>query len=344
MIIELLTPQSYHEWDDYIANTNKASLYHLSCWKEVIERSFRHNTYYLMARNVNKKINGVLPLVRLKSRLFGDYMVSIPFFNYGGPCGDDAEIEKELINTAINTGKADGVGHIEFRDVQHRENNLQCKTEKVCLILDLPETPDELWGSFSSKLKSQIKRPLKEEGMTVEFGGIDKLNNFYGVFSKNMRDLGTPVYGKNFFENIFKSYPEHTKICTIKLKEVPVASGFLIGFKKRLEIPWASSLKEYNKLSPNMLLYWSVLKFAIENGYKQFDFGRSSIESGTYRFKEQWGAKPIQLYWYYWLSNGGKLPELNPHNPKYQTAINIWKRLPLSVTKIIGPRIVKNLP
>ena len=125
---------------------------------------------------------------------------------------------------------------------------------------------------------------------------------------------------------------------------MPVASGFLIGFKKRLEIPWASSLKEYNKLSPNMLLYWSVLKFAIENGYKQFDFGRSSIESGTYRFKEQWGAKPIQLYWYYWLSNGGKLPELNPHNPKYQTAINIWKRLPLSVTKIIGPRIVKNLP
>jgi FemAB-related protein (PEP-CTERM system-associated) len=305
--------------------------------------SFGHKAYYLLARDAVQKITGVLPLIRLKSRLFGDYMVSIPFFNYGGPCGDNLEIENVLLNAAIDIGKTEGVSHIEFRDIQKRESSIPCKTEKVSMILELPDTPDELWQFFDSKLRSQIKKPMKE-GMTVETGGIEQLDNFYEVFSENMRDLGTPVYGKVFFENIFKYYPEHTKICTVKLKEAPVASGFLIGFKKRLEIPWASSLKEYNRFSPNMLLYWSVLKFAIENGYKQFDFGRSSIDSGTYKFKEQWGAKPMQLYWRYWLSNGGKLPELNPHNPKYQTAINIWKRLPLSVTKIIGPRIVKNLP
>ncbi|MBI5180224.1 MAG: FemAB family PEP-CTERM system-associated protein, partial [Nitrospirae bacterium] len=248
-----------------------------------------------------------------------------------------------LLNAGIEIARREGVKHIELRDVSCKDNGLQCKTEKVSLILDLPDTSDKLWKSFDSKLKSQIKRPMKEN-MTVEIEGIEQLDNFYDVFSKNMRDLGTPVYGKKFFKNIFNAYPEHTKICTIKLKETPVASGFLIGFKKKIEIPWASSLKEYNKLSPNMLLYWSVLKFAIENGYKQFDFGRSSVDSGTYKFKEQWGAKPTQLYWYYWLSNGGKLPELNPHNPKYKVAIDIWKRLPLSVTKIIGPRIVKNLP
>ncbi len=343
MIIELLAPQSYSEWDDYIINSSRSCLYHLSCWKDVIEKSFKHNTYYLMASDANKKIKGVLPLVRLKSILFGDYMVSLPFFNYGGPCGDDLETENELLNAAIDIGKAEGVSHIEFRDIQKRENNIPCKTEKVSMILELPDTPDKLWESFDSKLRSQIKKPMKE-GMAVETGGIEQLNNFYEVFSKNMRDLGTPVYGKNFFENIFKSYPEQTKICTIKLKDTAVASGFLLGFQKRLEIPWASSLKEYNRFSPNMLLYWSVLKFAIENGYKQFDFGRSSADSGTYKFKEQWGAKPMQLYWHYWLSNGGKLPELNPHNPKYKTAIGIWKRLPVSLTKIIGPRIVKNLP
>jgi FemAB-related protein (PEP-CTERM system-associated) len=270
-------------------------------------------------------------------------MVSIPFFNYGSYCGETAEIENELLNAAIEIGKSEGVSHIEFRDIQYRENRLQCKKEKVSLILELPSTPDELWKSFDSKLRSQIKRPIKE-GMTVETGGIEQLDNFYDVFSKNMRDLGTPVYGKYFFKNIFNAYHGHTNICTVKLNGIPVGSAFLIGFKETMEIPWASTIMEYNKLSPNMLLYWGVLRFAIEKGCKRFDFGRSSINSGTYKFKEQWGGRPIQLYWYYWLSKGEKLPELNPHNPKYKAAVNIWKRLPVSLTKIIGPRIVKNLP
>ncbi len=160
-----------------------------------------------------------------------------------------------------------------------------------------------------------------------------------------MRDLGTPVYPKKFFNNILKEFPETTWICTIYTKdEQPVASGVLVGFKEMLEIPWASSLRNYNNYSPNMLLYWGVLKFACEKGYKVFDFGRSTPNEGTYKFKEQWGAKPLQLYWHYWLKNGGHLPELNPKNPKYQIAIKIWQTLPVGLTRLIGPAIVKNIP
>ena len=93
-----------------------------------------------------------------------------------------------------------------------------------------------------------------------------------------------------------------------------------------------------------MLLYWTVFKFACDRSFKTFDFGRSTPDEGTYRFKEQWGAKPVPLYWYYWIGKGGELPELNPKNPKYRVAIAMWKKLPVSVTKVVGPSIVRNLP
>ena len=159
-----------------------------------------------------------------------------------------------------------------------------------------------------------------------------------------MRDLGTPVYGMSFFREILQCFSEQSNIIVVHLERRPVAAAFLLGHKDTLEIPWASTLRNVNHLSINMLLYWEVLKFAIENKYKYFDFGRSSKESGTYRFKQQWGAKPKQLFWHYWLYENTELPQLNPKNPKYSLLIAVWKKLPVNVTKVIGPRIVKNLP
>lgn len=344
MAIRLFTERDRKQWDDYVMNSSKASCYHLIGWKDVIENSFRHNTYYLLAEDRNNTVKGILPLVWIKSALFGSYMVSLPYFNYGGICSDNEEVRDQLIKEAIHIAEKEKVGHIELRHAQDVTNSLPSKISKVSMKLNLPATSEELWNTFPSKLRSQIRRPQKE-GMYPKLGGEEELNGFYEVFSINMRDLGTPVYPKIFFRNILNKFPGKTWICTIYSKYGdPVASGFLVGFKKVLEIPWASSLRCYNHFSPNMLLYWSSLKFACESGYRVFDFGRSTPGEGTYRFKEQWGAKPIQLYWHYWLRNGGQLPELNPKNPKYQLAIKIWKKLPIVLTKFIGPRIVKNLP
>ena len=159
-----------------------------------------------------------------------------------------------------------------------------------------------------------------------------------------MRDLGTPVYSKTFFSNILHSFPEHCQIVIVYMETKPVAAAFLLGYNDTLQIPWASTISDVNHLSMNMLLYWEVLKFAIENRYHYFDFGRSSKNSGTYRFKQQWGAKPKQLYWHYWLAENTELPRLNPDNPKYALAINTWKRIPVFITRLIGPPIVRNLP
>ena len=220
---------------------------------------------------------------------------------------------------------------------------MKVKSSKVSMRLELPSDADGLWKSFSAKLRNQINRPIKE-GMTVRIGGLEELPGFYEVFSVNMRDVGTPVYSRKFFEEALRTFPESTRICTVYHQHEAVASGFVVGFRDTLEIPWASSLRKANRLAPNMLLYWSVLKYACESGYRVFDFGRSSPDAGTYRFKEQWGARPLPLHWHYWLARDGELPEINPANPKYQMAINVWKRLPVSLTRLIGPSIVRNIP
>ena len=150
------------------------------------------------------------------------------------------------------------------------------------------------------------------------------------------------VYSKSFFINILNAFPHKTHILLIQLKGRAVAAAFLIGHRNTLEIPWASSLREVNHLSMNMLMYWEVLRFAIKQKYQYFDFGRSSKNSGTFRFKQQWGAKPKPLFWHYWLANDAGMPALNPSNPKYTLMINVWRRLPVFLTKWLGPRIVKN--
>lgn len=343
-MIRLFEERDTERWNTYVREADKSSCYHLICWKNVIKKSFGHKTYYLLSEDSNNEITGILPLVHLKSFLFGNFLVSLPYFNYGGILCKNDEIQKRLLKEAIQIAQRGNAQHLELRHDTQISEKLPVKTAKVSMRLELPENTEELWNSFPTKLRSQIQRPSKE-GMYSTIGREEELHSFYKVFSINMRDLGTPVYSKSFFKNILEEFQETTWICTVYTKDKqPVASGFLLGFKEIIEIPWASSLRAYNRYSPNMLLYWSSVKFACEKGYKVFDFGRSTPNEGTYRFKEQWGAKPVQLYWYYWIRNGGTVPELNPGNPKYSTAITIWKKLPVSMTRIIGPSIVKNLP
>lgn len=343
MQICLYMAEDRERWDEYVKKSNTSSFYHYSGWKNVIEKSFRHETYYLLSEDDEKNVRGILPLVHIKSLLFGNFLVSLPYFDNGGICADHIDIHHQILQEAIRIAMMEKAEYIELRDTRLLNNGLPVKTAKVSMRLELPTTYDKLWRSFPSKLRSQIRKPQKE-GIYVRVSREDELDSFYRVFSINMRDLGTPVYSKAFFKNILEEFPESTWICSIYKEKEPIASGFLLGFKKSLEIPWASSLRKYNHYSPNMLLYWTSLKFACERGYRVFDFGRSTPEKGTYRFKEQWGAKPVQLYWYYWMRNEGPLPELNPENPKYRIAINAWKKLPISLTRLIGPSIVKNLP
>lgn len=340
--ISILNTGEHGEWNSYIESNPAASVYHRAEWCSLIRQSFGHESYYFLARNNNRHIVGILPLVRLKSRLFGDFLVSMPFFNYGGAVGDTPDIEQQLIDTANTTALEIGASHVEYRDDIAR-HGLHVRNDKVNMILGLPDTAGALWSGFGSKLRAQINRPQREHPV-ITIAGEKLVADFYQVFSRNMRDLGTPVYSKQFFANIMAQFPERSRIIVVSLSGNPVASGFLISHGRKLEIPWASTISGANHLSVNMLLYWEALKYAVEKGHSHFDFGRSSRNSGTYRFKQQWGAMPKQSYWHYWLNQRDEMPAINPGNPKYRLAINLWKRLPLAIANRLGPRIVKNIP
>jgi FemAB-related protein (PEP-CTERM system-associated) len=334
------------QWDGYVRRAAGSTLYHLSGWRQVIEQTFGHRTHYLSAVDRSAAVVGVLPLVQLQSRMFGNMLVSLPFFNYGGICADIDSARDSLFEAAIELASTFSADFIEIRqedEGQQWQRDLPKKTAKVSMRLSLPGSADEMWRSLGAKLRNQVQRPRKE-GMTTVIGGEELLDGFYDVFSSNMRDLGTPVYAKRFFRNALRQFPGQTWISSVYSGTTPVASGFIAGFRDRMEIPWASSLRGFNKFSPNMLLYWSCLEFACESGYRVFDFGRSTPHEGTYKFKEQWGAKPYPLYWYYWLPEGRPMPQVNTKNPKYRAAIALWQHLPLGLTRLIGPGIVKYIP
>ena len=341
--IEMLDGCDFSAWDAYVAQTKTCSLYHGSATPMMIKQLFGHDYYCFSAKDESGKVIGVLPLIHIQSWLFGNYMVSLPYFNYGGAVAVDKRVEQALMESAIERGKSLNVSHIEFRDTNERESTLPARLDKVAMILDLPDDPDVLWKAIGAKRRSQIKRPIRE-GVELLTGKAELLDQFYDVFSRNMRDLGTPVYGKSFFQEIIERFSENVHIIVVRHQGKPVATAFLLGYEGQMEIPWASTLREVNKIGVNMFLYWEVLKYSIEQGFSTFDFGRSSVDSGTFRFKKQWGAKPKQLYWHYWLRDGGEPPQLNPNNPKYQLAIKIWQKLPLALTKVLGPMLVKNLP
>lgn len=159
-----------------------------------------------------------------------------------------------------------------------------------------------------------------------------------------MRDLGTPVYGKSFFRKILEVFPDSTRIFAVYHKTRMIAAGIGSWFRNTLEIPWASSINDYKMLCHNNMLYWEAIRFAIDKGFSRLDFGRSTPDEGTYHFKRQWGAKPVQLYWQYLTDGHRTMPNLSPANPKYKAAIRIWQQLPLSATRVLGPIIVRNIP
>ena len=334
--------QNDAEWDAFVNASGECKIYHLSAFRNVIRDTFGHQTIYLRAKNGKDTTVGILPLVHMRSRIFGNFFVSVPFFNYGGVAGDP-EAQKALLDEAVRQAKQRGASHIELRHVGAKYADLQSKSHKVCMILDLPETPETLWKTFKSKLRSQIRRPEKE-GIIAKVGREELLDDFYSVFSVNMRDLGTPVYSRRLFANVLRELPDRAWIVAAYKDQVPVAAGFLLGFRDSMEIPWASSLRQYNRLAPNMLMYWQALQHAINEGFQKFDFGRSTPNEGTYKFKAQWGAQPVALHWEYWLANGGPLPDISPKNGKYEKFIRIWQKLPVPVTQVIGPSIVKNIP
>lgn len=336
------TPQDAGPWDRFVDRRAESTHSHRWGWKDVVEKAFGWHTFYLLAEE-NGEVRGLLPLVWQRSRLFGSFLTSVPYLNAGGVLAETEAAKQALVVEAIAIARKNKARYLELRHRFDPELDLPTRRHKVAMVLPLDGDPKSLWAALPHKVRTDVRKGMKSD-LRPEFGNREFLEDFYGVFARNMRDLGTPVYSRRFFAEILRVFPGDVRICRVRLRQTTVAVSFLIGHHGTLEAVWSSSLYDYLALRPNMFLYWSILSFAAEHGFRFFDFGRSTIGSGTHRFKKQWGAQDVPLSWVYWLPDGASLPELNPENPRYRLAIKIWQHLPVQLTELLGPPLARRLP
>jgi FemAB-related protein (PEP-CTERM system-associated) len=342
VIVRQITDSDTVAWERYVSQSPDATFYHRTEWKRIIERSFGHRTYYLMATENGNPV-GILPMVHIRSLVFGSIFCSMPFLNFGGVCADDPVVEEALLREAERILKSEKGDYLELRHLKQTASGIPCKLHKVSMTIELKPDPEALWSAFTTKHRTAVRRAAKN-GLELKFGKEELLPEFYELMCRGWKELGTPVYAISFLQNIVNALGNDIEICLVSHEGKVVAGAFNGLHKDTVEGMWLSSLNEYAKLQAGYVLYWEMIRRACEKGYGQFHLGRSSTESGGEFFKKKWNAVAKPLYWEYILNKSKVVPELNVDNPKFHRAIEIWKKLPPGVTAVIGPHLAKNIP
>ncbi|SHK45902.1 FemAB-related protein, PEP-CTERM system-associated [Marinobacter antarcticus] len=338
------------EYDQYVAGHPRATPYHSSAWLHATQSAYGH-TGWLISVHRNGNLCGVLPLVEVKPPLGASSLVSLPFCDLGGVLADNADIREQLIAEASTLAKTNRIKTLEIRaggaalETEQAIEGLPAQT-KVRMLCELPENSEALFKSYKPKLRSQIRKAEKN-GLGAELcSEADAVNLFYDVFSQNMRRLGSPVHSLRWFKDLKAAYDDQMLIAVVFQDAKPVGAGIVLLSGKQACIPWASTLEEFNRLAPNMLLYWTLLSHVCDLGYTCFDFGRSTLGEGTYRFKKQWGAQPYELIWSEYHNGVQKKASVDPNGtgPSGLSRLRplieyIWRRLPLTMTNWLGPKL-----
>ena len=312
-------------------------------WLAILRNAFGHQPILLIALQ-DDEYAGHVALCSVQSKLFGRFLVSLPFMNSAGVRAVDSSAAVALIGRSVELANELDVRFLELRHEQAIDHPALTETmsHKVHMRLSLPNTSEELMASLKSKRRSQLKNGLKRE-FAFAWGGEERLGDFYRVFSRNMRDLGTPVYSKALFREILIQHNAAAELCCAYDGARPIAAALLIHGVGTTEVPSASSLRDYNPSNVNMAMYWHLLTRAIDRGQSTFDFGRSTIDGSTFAFKKQWGATPSPANWQYHVRHG-TINAARPDNSRFNIAIRLWKRLPVAVANQLGPRIVRGIP
>jgi FemAB-related protein (PEP-CTERM system-associated) len=337
-------------WDKYVDGHNAATPYHRFAWLLSIEQAYQHKNVSLLAFNGDEVV-GVLPCIKMQRPFSKVSYCALPFCDLGFGLANDPSILKALQSEALALLKSEGGNTFDYRDSFNTKPTDELLGKKVRMVLPLPGSSEALLAGFKSKLRSQIRK-AKKNGLTCEIANSQtQIDDFYQIFAINMRKLGSPVHSKKWFECLFKNYAQQSILSVVYSDKVPVGAGIVLRTANKVAIPWASTVAEYNKLAPNMMLYWSLLEHVCNLGCKEFDFGRSTYDEGTYKFKRQWGAEPVPLAWSDLVQNLAPnqtttdITSTSSDNVNQIRALveKTWSKLPLGVTTTLGPKIRKHI-
>ena len=321
-------------WDAYVASRPESHFGQRSSWKTLTEQAFSVKSQYALAER-DGAICGVLPLFEKPGRS----LFSAP----GGLLADDAATAEALLAAPREKVKRERLQWLELRDQRVAWPGLETSTEHLTLELALESSEQAQWKAFGAKLRNQVRKGEKS-AFSVRSGHAH-LADFHRVLLENLRDLGTPVRGPDYFRRALRALGSDADLLILDLDGGPVGAMFTVAHGERMTDPWASSLRRVLARCPNHVLYWAAIRRAIERGLQRFDFGRSQRTSGTYSFKTQWGAEPVQLYYQYALGPGtAAMPTLAAQKDAFSLGVKVWRHLPLPLAAVLGERVRRKFP
>ncbi len=326
-------------WDAFVSAHPEATFFHLSGWQRVIERAGGHRTHYLFARR-GSEITGVLPLAEIRSRLFGHSLISTPFCVYGGAVAATDADRAALEERARALAEQLRVGYLELRNLTKSTGSWVHKDLYVTFRKALSADHEENLQSVPRKQRAMVRKGI-QAGLQADIdGGIAR---FYDMYSASVRNLGTPVLSRRYFQMLVEEFRDAVDVLTVTMNGNAVASVLSFYFRDEVLPYYGGGLAEARDLKANDFMYWALMRHAVDRGFSVFDFGRSKKETGSYRFKIHWGFGPQDLEYQYHLVRAQSVPNVSPTNPKYRALIATWQRLPVWLTRAVGPMIARNL-
>ena len=329
-------------WDDYVWHSSQALPYHLVGWKEVMERTYGYPSHYLMAKE-GSRIEGVMPLFEIRSRIVGDALTTLP----GGLCAESEEAAVALIEQAKALTVNVNAKYLVIRDSRREwDAGLVSISQHCTMIRGLPPQTDALWKSLDKRLRRHIRIARKSD-LEVSIGGKEYLDDFYTVLCVFLRDVGTPVFSRAFLHSVAEKFGDRLLIVCVRWKGRLIGAYSAFLFRDTIFGAWGGSLHKYLDRRPNHMLYWQYMQYGCEHGIKYIDLGRSPLGSGQYTFKKGWGARPQPLYQQYFLNGVERIPDVSTRmeeEHKYRLFTWLWRKLPVPVTRWVGPRLRRHVP
>lgn len=344
--VELLTEQDSASWDAYVRDSDRTSLFQSTRWKTAIEATYGHRGYYLFLKQ-GGRIAGILPLFLIGSRFLGRALVALPFAGTQPSVSAlDRRGEARLVERAVTLAEELGAGYVEFREDEEKPWDFPVRHAYVNVQLPLSADPEALWRErVDSRVRTKV-RAARARGLRVEWasGNAAAIDVFFHLYAETMHRLGSPPHSKTLFWNVAEAFAGESQIVLVFDGDDPVAGAFMMYDGRWVGFPWAASLMQARVKHPNNLLYWAIIEWACERGYKTLDLGRSPVGSGTAHFKTQWGGVARPLSYYYALTGAKKPPGRDAGDPAMVLASKIWRRLPRSVANWAGPSLAPLIP
>ncbi len=342
MPVKVRTSVDDAAWQEFVLAHPGARVEHDLAWRDVFARTYGYEPCYLVASEAAELV-GVMPLFSAPVFGAGRCLISVPFLDCGGPLARSPAARAALLESAREVAETRGARYLEIRSFATDSDGTPTRVDKAKVVLDLPAEEKILWNEIGGFVRNRIRKATKN-GLRVVTDLGERLDAFYSVYARNMRDLGSPVVPRRLFPIVFECFGDRAKLLTVWLGDTVVAGAILLHCYGIAYVPWVSAIRPYFHLAPNNLLYWEAMQLASAAGCREFDFGRSTIGSGPYIFKLRWGARPIQLQWHYHSLAGGRAPSRVTDSRLLRIASRVWMRLPLVVTNFIGPKLVARMP